>query len=325
MCIATMLIEIILQKTRIIPEIMHLRPRNPKSAYQLSENPVLGYSLKPNFRSKTPDLTETFSYINAHGQRDTERNLTKSPDTTRIVIIGDSVVAGHGIADVNNTITKQLEKLLHPYRIEVLNFGVGGYSTIGEIELLKTKALHFSPDMVILLYVHNDIYNINTQIHNYLPKNLSLFQKAYLHLASVRFISCILNINPYTHILENHYAAIGKESLDKSIKTFKTLAEENSFTPCVILWPTFSKKSLVSRKKRMQDIADSTANQNIPLWDLKSYMEKHLDFPEKIAVQKHLTVGDNMHPNEEGAKIAAMGIKDILIENFADILKIKQS
>lgn len=323
LCLSFIIIETLLRKTKIIPKVFRLRPHITKSAYQLSDNPVLGYELKPNFRSKTPDNTETFSYTNAFGQRDSERELSKKANTKRIIILGDSVVAGHGIADLNDTISKQLEMLLQPNNIEVLNFGVGGYSTIGEIELLKTKAIKFAPDIVILLSVHNDKYIINTQIENYVPKYLTLFQKAYIHLSTVRFICAFMDINPCEHILNNHYTAIGKNSLEKSMQTFKNLEKEYSFKACIMLWPTFSKTALNSESKRMQDIIDSATNHNIPFWDLKPFMQNHISAYMRKKIQKHLTVGDNMHPNKEGAKIAAIAIKDILAENFADTFEIK--
>ena len=46
----------------------------------------------------------------------------------------------------------------------MLNFGVSGYCTRAEIELLETKGLAFDPDVVVVVFVENDFDNFNTQL-----------------------------------------------------------------------------------------------------------------------------------------------------------------
>ena len=63
------------------------------------------------------------------------------------------------------TFPSQLEKYLNQNIgqriVKVLNFGVPGYNTAQELEVLKTKALMFEPRMVILQYFINDTHICN--------------------------------------------------------------------------------------------------------------------------------------------------------------------
>src|SRR5262245_40505528 len=97
------------------------------------------------------------SNTNSDGLRGREYSIVKPAGTKRILVLGDDVVYGLGIA-VEDTLPKQLEAAYkaNAQAVEVLNFGVSGYDTEQEIEFLKTKGLKYHPDIVILGYVLND-------------------------------------------------------------------------------------------------------------------------------------------------------------------------
>src|SRR5919197_644591 len=63
------------------------------------------------------------------------------------------------------TFPSQLEKYLNKnigqHMVKVLNFGVPGYNTAQELEVLQTKAFMFEPQMVILQYCINDTHICN--------------------------------------------------------------------------------------------------------------------------------------------------------------------
>lgn len=96
--------------------------------------------------------------INSQGFRDYEYSVKKPAGTFRILGFGDSFTWGHGV-ELDETYLKVLEKKLNSqnknFRYEVLNFGVGGYKTVGSIEILK-KNLDYKPDMIIILLSVND-------------------------------------------------------------------------------------------------------------------------------------------------------------------------
>jgi len=102
--------------------------------YQLSKNPLLRYEL-------APESMDGRTNINRHGMRDREYAVKKPPGTFRIAVIGDSIAYGLGVAE-DSTFSTQLERLLEKYyqragdpKVEVLNFGVTGYSFAQVMEI----------------------------------------------------------------------------------------------------------------------------------------------------------------------------------------------
>jgi lysophospholipase L1-like esterase len=102
--------------------------------------------------------------INSQGRRDTEVSLKKPAGTYRIAILGDSVAFGARV-EAKDDFATQLEWNLNArsssLHYEVLNFGVPGYGTWQELSMLKEKALAYDPDLVILAFVMNDLYDNN--------------------------------------------------------------------------------------------------------------------------------------------------------------------
>jgi len=118
--------------------------------HQKSSNDVLIYELKPNTK------TELYT-INSAGFRGKYRSETKPEGTYRIAILGDSVTFGLDIKD-DEIFSARVERQLQQkgYNVEVLNFAVSGYKPEQEIEMLKTKALQYAPDLIVWVYALND-------------------------------------------------------------------------------------------------------------------------------------------------------------------------
>ena len=119
-----------------------------------SPNEKLVYELRPN--AKLGGMTIT----NSQGFRDYEFCAEKPAGTYRIVVLGDSVTFGWW-ERTEETYPKVLESLLNSggaggFHFEVYNMAVGGYNSAQEVELLKTKALAFHPDLVIVGFCPND-------------------------------------------------------------------------------------------------------------------------------------------------------------------------
>lgn len=120
--------------------------------YQKSANPYLRYELVPN--AKTDKLS-----INSDGFRGPEYAVEKPSNTFRIIMLGDSETFSVMLPQ-SDTLPVRLENLLNQtsskLKYEVFNFGVEGYCTLQELEILKTKGLKYNPDLIILNYVLND-------------------------------------------------------------------------------------------------------------------------------------------------------------------------
>jgi len=98
--------------------------------------------------------------LNAHGQRGPERSPERTPGTTRVLVLGDSVAFGLLVADDADTYPARLEvelaaRLGRP--VECLNTGVAGWSTRQERLFLAREGARWRPDLVLLALVLNDV------------------------------------------------------------------------------------------------------------------------------------------------------------------------
>lgn len=97
---------------------------------------------------------------NSLGFRGPEIAKEKPAGTFRILMLGDSVVFGWGVDD-EVTFARRLEAELNARRdgrrYEVVNTGHPMYDTTQEAALLAEEGLALDPDLVILVYVVNDV------------------------------------------------------------------------------------------------------------------------------------------------------------------------
>jgi hypothetical protein len=118
--------------------------------HRVSQNLVLLYE-------PIPGPSTTGDKVNSDGLRDREYSVAKPAGIRRILVLGDDVVHGYGVA-AEDSLPKRLEATYQAngHSVEVLNFGVSGYNTEQEIEFFKTKGIKYRPDIVVMTYVLND-------------------------------------------------------------------------------------------------------------------------------------------------------------------------
>ena len=99
-------------------------------------------------------------YINKHGLRNREINLTKENGTKRIIILGDSFTFSKAIKD-EDIFPRRLEIILNqnsPDKYEIINAGVEGYGTVQELLLMRRLAdNNVTGDIYLLMIFLNDI------------------------------------------------------------------------------------------------------------------------------------------------------------------------
>lgn len=87
--------------------------------------------------------------------------LRKEPGVVRIAAIGDSFTWGDKIASSDSTWPAQLEdellRRLPAARVEVINLGEKGFTTVNEAEMLRRVGWQFDPDLVVVQFYLNDI------------------------------------------------------------------------------------------------------------------------------------------------------------------------
>jgi hypothetical protein len=126
---------------------------------QASAVPDIVYELRPNlegvFRGRSVRT-------NAQGLRGGRSFAVEKPaGTFRIVGLGDSCMFGWGMGE-GETYLQILQRKLDETapagrRFEVLNFGVPGYNTTMEAATYEHKAARFSPDLVVIHFIGNDL------------------------------------------------------------------------------------------------------------------------------------------------------------------------
>jgi lysophospholipase L1-like esterase len=93
---------------------------------------------------------------NEYGMRRSEPFPAKQADRFRIMVVGDSLTFGPGVA-VEDTYPAVLERELgRDYRVEVLNLGIGGYQTENILWVIKTFAPQLQPDLIVYGVCLND-------------------------------------------------------------------------------------------------------------------------------------------------------------------------
>jgi len=131
-----------------------------------------GWTLRPNASGVVTGENKQEVRINNLGFRDRERNYEKPPETFRVAVLGNSWTEALQVP-LEKTYPAVLEAELRRNgcfdgkRIEVLNFGVAGYSTGQELLLLQQEAWKYKPDVVLLaFYPARDIANNVRELNN---------------------------------------------------------------------------------------------------------------------------------------------------------------
>jgi len=119
------------------------------------------FDLRPNLNMR---FARSNVQTNACGMRDHPRSIEKPPGTYRIALLGDSFTFGWGV-EFEETFGQVLERELNSRlselgsmysNVEVLNFGVPGYSTFQEVAKFIESGIDFAPDAVLVLFIEND-------------------------------------------------------------------------------------------------------------------------------------------------------------------------
>lgn len=131
-----------------------------------------GTRLQPGHRFVFDSEGYSSNVINSHGMRDREHSIEKPAGTFRIAILGDSFSEAFQVVQARtywSVLERELQSLpeFRHQTVEVLNFGVSGFGTIQEWQMLKHYASHYSPDLVLLAFLPgNDVRNNSRQMES---------------------------------------------------------------------------------------------------------------------------------------------------------------
>jgi hypothetical protein len=130
-----------------------------KEAQVFVHDPLLGWRFRPLANDWHQLLDFRVEYhINSKGLRDREFAYDKQAGTFRILMLGDSVVEGYGVAQ-QDTFSKQLETSLlnEGQGVEVINAGVRGYDTAQQILFFEREGAKYQPDLTLMTFGLNAV------------------------------------------------------------------------------------------------------------------------------------------------------------------------
>jgi hypothetical protein len=148
-------------------------------------DPDVGFSLRPNAEGWWRKEGLTYVRINSQGLRDREHTIAKPADTIRIAVLGDSFAEAFQVP-MEAAFWSVMEQRLNECaradahfsatKVEVLNFGVSGFSTARELITLRRRVWQFSPDIVVLLVTtSNDVSDNSPTLNQYANAPLPYF------------------------------------------------------------------------------------------------------------------------------------------------------
>jgi hypothetical protein len=118
---------------------------------------LLGWGLRPLSRAHlvTSDFDVKYE-INSRGFRDREITLQKASHEFRVLLIGESMVMGHGV-DYGERFSEVIESALR--NVTVVNMGVWGYGMDQSLMQMERDGFQFDPDLVVLVLGCSDYAN----------------------------------------------------------------------------------------------------------------------------------------------------------------------
>ena len=144
-----------------------------------------GWGFSPNdvVRIENPDTGKVFyDRVNNNGWRDRNRSYSNTRNSFRVIVIGDSEVFGY-IVPKEKTYTFLLEERFKKEgkNVEIINIAYSGWGTSQQLEVLGKEATKYNPDLVIIHFVGNDLYD--NVIH--LDKSKFSYRIPFFHEVSV--------------------------------------------------------------------------------------------------------------------------------------------
>jgi len=131
---------------------------------------------------------EVFEEINSKGIRGPEYPYEKPANEFRILVLGDSFAEGYTVS-FEKLFSERLNESLNRRRdgrsYQVINTGTMAYSTVQELLFFESEGREYSPDLVVLMFCENDVWD-NTQLkHMHYYKPLFRLKDGELRLTNV--------------------------------------------------------------------------------------------------------------------------------------------
>jgi hypothetical protein len=266
-----------------------------RDAYQRTNNELIKEFI-PNY--KTTFKGDSIS-VNSFGLRDKEYKLEKDSETTRIAFVGGSYVMGSGLSNEGNFAALLEEKLNAEHKkVEIWNYGVGGYFLIQEVFVTKNKIPACKPDYAFI-FIHST-YRARCldNFANLLIKNIPITDPYLNELADkVGYKKGMCHLEIYNRL---------KPHIDEIITWgFRSMHEscmKRNSIPVMVYLP--ANASVKEDPDRIFCLAEAT-KEGFYTIDLSGVYDGQ--DPEKIQLSSW-----DSHPNEKGHRL----ISDLLLQKM---------
>ena len=125
----------------------------------------LGWKKKPNLHKTIATVEYTVhQQTNSQGFLGPEVDFHKPQDTLRVLMLGDSFTEGYTVEydeNVSQVLQQEFNGMSQSPVYQVINLGVGAYSTDQELLVFQDTGKAYCPDVTELMFYHNDVWGNN--------------------------------------------------------------------------------------------------------------------------------------------------------------------
>lgn len=270
------------------------------------------------------ELNSDYPLNNSHGFRDREFTLRPEPGTKRVAVIGDSVTMGAGV-EFHESFPAVLNRMFAEANenIELYNFGVTGYNTEQEFQVLKTKAIHYHPDFVLWVYHPNDpahavLDNANGDLGKYYIRpvcHLCFAVNRFLYFKRKQIYTLIHDLDHADWHEKIHFWK--RDKIKRDLIEIRDWLSDRSLPWLMIVipvWPqpgdSFDPYYLIRPTEDMRVLLDEL---EIPYVDLFEF------FGNQEPTQYQIEIEDEWHPNALGHSTIAEYIYPPLLDRIKTI------
>ena len=310
--------EVAIRGLGLAPQLGSIEIDTAHGTFVSSDNDVLKYLPKPGAGD-----------VNSAGFRDREYAVDKPTGTYRIVVLGDSIAFGYCDEErsipLEQTFSEVLETRLATTplaghaSVEVLNFGVSGYDTTQEVELLAEKALAYSPDLVLVAYCLNDITSSSRELFLFRQQDdwgtrqaaNKLYRGAVFRSHLVRLIWAMTSAPEPVSL--DAGAGAGTPDNRASAKAFNRLnaiSELNGFDVMLVVFPYFDRFESYPHGAHHHALRTAAERFGWGYLDLLPVFQGLSRDTDELC-----TPCCNVHPNVRGHELTAAAIEANLREN----------
>jgi len=290
---------------------------------------------KRNFRGRWDG---TWYETNSRGWRGPEFEPTFAPGEYRVIALGDSCTFGKGVLEKDSW-PRQLERMLAEdlgpdAKPLVGNMGVNGYSSIHYLQILQRPngCLSLKPNLVVLGYNLNDFPNIVQKVDE------AVFQQKKLRTSIPIDLRKNLGCLALYRLLRSYYYDLNRERdwaqaealarrapegspaneprLEREAATLGEivrLCREAGAEVAIFLFPYESMVYLDSYATTPVDnVRALAAHLGVEFVDMGTVFREYAhqtDPPRGLFIR-----GDRYHPNEEGYRLVARAVADLIKE-----------